>query len=68
MCAECEGLGRVSTVDVDALIDRDQSLNEGAITFPNFTVGTWYHRIFMDSGFFDNDKPLPLPWRGPRSR
>ena len=58
MCAECEGLGRVSTVDVDALIDRDKSLNEGAITFPNFTVGTWYHRIFTDSGFFDNDKPL----------
>ncbi len=58
MCAECEGLGRASTVDVDALLDRDKSLNEGAITFPNFTVGTWYHRIFVDSGFFDNDKPI----------
>ena len=58
MCAECEGLGRVSNVDIDALLDRDKSLNEGAITFPNFTVGTWYHRIFVDSGFFDNDKPI----------
>jgi excinuclease UvrABC ATPase subunit len=58
MCAECEGLGRVSTVDIDALVDRDKSLNEGAITFPNFQVGSWYHRIFTDSGFFDNDKPL----------
>jgi excinuclease UvrABC ATPase subunit len=58
MCAECEGLGRVSTVDIDALVDRDKSLNEGAITFPNFQVGSWYHRIFVDSGFFDNDKPL----------
>ena len=58
MCAECEGLGRVSTVDLDALVDRDKSLNEGAITFPGFGVGTWYHRIFVDSGFFDNDKPL----------
>src|ERR671916_415040 len=58
MCAECEGLGRVSTVDVDALVDRNLSLNEGAITFPNFGVGTWYHRIFVDSGFFDPDKPL----------
>ena len=45
-------------LDVDALVDRSKSLNEGAITFPNFTVGTWYHRIFTDSGFFDNDKPL----------
>ncbi len=58
MCAECEGLGRVSSVDIDALVDRDKSLNEGAITFPGFGVGTWYHRIFTDSGFFDNDKPL----------
>ena len=58
MCAECEGLGRVSSVDVDALVDRDKSLNEGAITFPGFGVGTWYHRIFVDSGFFDPDKPL----------
>jgi excinuclease UvrABC ATPase subunit len=58
MCAECEGLGRVSSVDIDALVDRDKSLNEGAITFPGFQVGTWYHRIFADSGFFDADKPL----------
>ena len=58
MCAECEGLGRVSTVDVDALVDRDKSLNEGAITFPGFQPGTWYHRIFADSGFFDPDKPV----------
>ncbi len=58
MCSECEGLGRVSTVDIDALVDRDKSLNEGAITFPNFQVGSWYHRIYVDSGFFDPDKPL----------
>ena len=58
MCAECEGLGRISTVDIDALVDRDRSLAAGAITFPNFQPGTWYHRIFVDSGFFDPEKPL----------
>ena len=58
MCPDCEGLGRVSTVDIDALVDRDKSLNEGAITFPGFQPGTWYHRIYTDSGFFDPDKPL----------
>ena len=58
MCAECEGLGRVSTVDIDALVDRDKSLNQGAITFPNFQVGGWYHRVYAESGFFDPDKPL----------
>jgi len=58
MCPECEGLGRVSTIDVDGLVDRDLSLNQGAITFPNFGVGSWYWTIFADSGFFDVDKPL----------
>ena len=58
MCPDCEGLGRVATVDVDALVDRDRSLNEGAITFPGFSPGTWYHRIFVDSGFFDPDRKL----------
>jgi excinuclease UvrABC ATPase subunit len=58
MCPECEGLGRVSSVDIDALVDRNRSLNEGAITFPNYQPGTWYHRIFADSGFFDPDKPI----------
>ena len=58
MCPECEGLGRVSSVDIDALVDRSKSLNEGAITFPGFQPGTWYHRIYVDSGFFDPDKPV----------
>ena len=44
MCPGCEGLGRVTTIDVDELVDRDLSLNEGAITVPNFSVDTWYWR------------------------
>ncbi len=35
-----------------------KSLNDGAIIFPNFQVGTWYHRIYGTPGFFDPDKPL----------
>jgi excinuclease UvrABC ATPase subunit len=58
MCPECEGLGRVSSVDIDALVDRDKSLNEGPIMFPGFQVDTWYWRIFRDSGYFDPDKKL----------
>ncbi len=58
MCPDCEGLGRASTVDVDALVDRDRSLNDGAITFPGFQVGGWLQRVYADSGFFENDKPL----------
>ena len=58
MCAECEGLGRVSSVDIDALVDRTKSLNGGAITFPGFTPGGWAVRAYAESGFFDPDKPV----------
>ncbi|BCY12238.1 excinuclease ABC subunit UvrA [Actinoplanes sp. L3-i22] len=58
MCPACEGLGRVSSIDVDGLVDREKSINQGAITVPNFTVGGWYVRGFADSGLFDPDKPL----------
>jgi excinuclease UvrABC ATPase subunit len=55
MCPECEGLGRVSEIDVDQLVDVDRSLNEGAITVPQFTVGTWYWQTLAHSGFVDPD-------------
>ncbi|MDX2162072.1 MAG: excinuclease ABC subunit UvrA [bacterium] len=58
MCQECEGLGQVAAINLDALIDRDKSLNEGAIQFPTFAVDTWFWQLFHDSGFFDNDKKL----------
>jgi len=58
MCPECEGLGRVSAIDVDALVDRDRSLNQGAITVPNFGPDTWYVKIYAQSGLVDPDKPL----------
>ncbi|WP_054055756.1 excinuclease ABC subunit UvrA [Alloactinosynnema sp. L-07] len=58
MCLGCEGLGRVSTVDIDELVDVEKSLNEGAITVPNFTVDSWYWRSLAHSGFVDPDVKL----------
>ncbi|NDU77011.1 ATP-binding cassette domain-containing protein [Actinomadura sp. DSM 109109] len=66
MCPDCEGLGRASRVDLDELVDRGLSLNEGAITVPNFGVGSWYWRVIADSGLFDLDAKLrdytPAQW------
>ncbi|UKY48480.1 ATP-binding cassette domain-containing protein [Streptomyces inhibens] len=66
MCQTCEGLGRVSTIDTDALVDTELSLNEGAITVPGFTVGSWYWQTLALSGFFDPDVKLkdytPVQW------
>jgi excinuclease UvrABC ATPase subunit len=58
MCPRCQGLGTEQTVDVDRLIDRDKSLNEGAIDFPTFQPGGYRWKRFAYSGLFDNDKKL----------
>ncbi|MEU0955242.1 excinuclease ABC subunit UvrA [Streptomyces niveus] len=58
MCAECEGIGQVSKIDIDQLVNRELSLNEGAITAPGFQVDAWYWQIMVASGFYDPDKKL----------
>ena len=58
MCPRCEGLGKVNTVDLDELIDKEKSLNEGAVKFPSFEVGGWRWSRYVYSGLFDNDKKI----------
>ncbi|AJT68899.3 UvrABC system protein A [Streptomyces lydicus] len=58
MCPVCEGLGRVSAIDVDELVDTGLSLNEGAITAPGFAVGSFHWGTLAHSGFFDPDVKL----------
>ncbi|WP_144119051.1 ATP-binding cassette domain-containing protein [Catellatospora sichuanensis] len=58
MCPDCEGLGDVAAIDEDAIVDRDKSLNEGAIRLSGFNVDSWFWAIITQSGFFDNDKKL----------
>ena len=58
MCPECMGLGQKIEVDLDRFLDRSKSLNEGAILFPTFAVGTWYWKTYVYSGLLDNDKKL----------
>ncbi|MCG8923718.1 ATP-binding cassette domain-containing protein [Lentzea sp. CC55] len=58
MCPACEGLGKVTTVDVDAIVDRTKSLNDGAIDAPNYGVGTWYWQVLANSGLYPADQPI----------
>ncbi|MFI6237522.1 ATP-binding cassette domain-containing protein [Micromonospora sp. NPDC050784] len=66
MCPTCEGLGRVSDLDINELVDVERSLNDGAITVPNFAVGSWYWQTIVGSGLFDPDVKLqdftPQQW------
>ncbi|KXK60333.1 daunorubicin resistance protein DrrC [Micromonospora rosaria] len=67
MCPACEGMGRVSDLDVTELVDVERSLNGGAITVPNFAVDSWYWQTFVASGLFDPDTKLqdytPQQWQ-----
>jgi len=58
MCPACEGIGRVSDIDVRRLVDAELSLNEGAVKVPNFHVGSPYWSAFANSGLLDPDAKL----------
>ncbi len=58
MCPRCEGIGAISDFDLTQLYDETKSINEGALTIPNYSIDGWYGRIFSGCGFFDPDKPI----------
>ena len=58
MCAECEGRGTVSDLDLSVILDESRSLREGAILVPGYTPDGWMVATFIESGFFDPDKPI----------
>jgi excinuclease UvrABC ATPase subunit len=58
MCVACQGLGHTVRLDLGRLLDEDKSLNQGAIRFPSFAVGTFQWQLYGGSGLFDPDKPL----------
>ena len=53
MCAECEGRGTVSDLDLAVIVDESKSLAEGAILVPGYTADGWMVATFIESGFFD---------------
>jgi excinuclease UvrABC ATPase subunit len=58
MCPTCEGLGYISSINTDALFDKNKSLNEGAILFPTFQPQGYRWTRYTNSGYFNNDKKL----------
>ncbi|MEW2494609.1 excinuclease ABC subunit UvrA [Streptomyces nodosus] len=58
MCPRCEGRGAVSDIDLAQLFDDSKSLAEGAITVPGYKGGGWNSRLYLESGFFDPEKPI----------
>lgn len=58
MCAECEGRGTVSAINLAEVYDESLSLRAGAIKVPGYTADGWLVATFIESGFFDPDKPI----------
>jgi excinuclease UvrABC ATPase subunit len=58
MCPICEGLGRTTEFDLDELVDREKSLNQGPIKAPGYSVDSWHWQLMASSGLFDPDLPL----------
>lgn len=58
MCPTCEGTGKASAINLDALVDRSLSLNAGAILAPGYGVDSWSWRPYADNPGLDADKPL----------
>ena len=58
MCPRCEGMGRVSDIDLTQVLDETLSLKDGAITVPGYVAGGWQVRSFTESGLFPADVPV----------
>jgi excinuclease UvrABC ATPase subunit len=63
MCPRCSGIGRVVTPNLEAFLDLDRSLAEGAILLPGFARDQWAYRQYVGGGPFDPTTPLRT-WSG----
>ncbi len=57
MCPRCEGMGKVTELDLTALYDDTKSLADGALTVPGYSMDGWYGRLFSGAGL-PMDEPI----------
>lgn len=57
-CPVCRGLGEALTPEIDKLLDRSLSLNEGAIKHKTWKVNSRYWNIIRAIDYFDMDKKV----------
>ncbi|MDX2918398.1 excinuclease ABC subunit UvrA [Streptomyces sp. NE06-03C] len=58
MCPDCDGLGQSIALDLDKMLDRSKSLDDGAVLFPEYKVGSPDWQIWAKSGRLDPAKPI----------
>ncbi|GAB3596022.1 excinuclease ABC subunit UvrA [Corynebacterium faecale] len=58
MCPRCEGMGRISDIDLTQMVDESLSLNDGALLIPGYKAGSWSMRAYAESGLYPADIPV----------
>lgn len=58
MCKTCSGLGKMTKIDIEAIIDFNKSWNEGCLNDSLYLPGSWYWKQYAESGLFDLNKPI----------
>lgn len=58
MCKQCAGIGKVTIIDINEILNENKSWKEGMVEDSMFKPGSWYWQQYADSGLFDLDKPL----------
>lgn len=56
MCETCYGIGKITKINIEAVINENESLNSGMIMLSVFEKGHWYWKQYAKSGLFDLDK------------
>ncbi len=55
MCPECQGIGKKLELKMDLFIDKERSLNNGAVLFKPYQKIT---KMYVENGLFDGEKLL----------
>lgn len=58
MCRTCSGLGKITKINIEAVIDFNKSWNEGCLNDSLYSPGSWYWKQYAESGLFKLDKPI----------
>ena len=58
MCPHCNGLGKQIKIDLELFLDREKSIQEGAITHPHYKAGSFLWKELVSMGVVNPEKPL----------
>lgn len=55
MCTTCAGIGKVMDLDIEKLIDKNKTYDEGFLNLPAFGRGNYYWKIYRRPEYFRTD-------------